>query len=205
MAAGGRIKRMKQSLMWPWTAHQVEALNDMLELLFRRISDASTITGILPVLHGGTGLAEFEPYQVVVGGTDTTEPLQQVEGVGDATQVLTSNGAGVVPTWEDVAANLELDDLTDVVITPPIFEGDIISWDDTNNWWANRPFPVVILNDLEDVEIISPTPDDVLTYDNALGQWVDRRTRQWSVLTNGDVTTPELIFAGGDVVMLDYE
>lgn len=26
---------------------------------------------------------------------------------------------------------------------------------------------------------------------------------QWSVLTNGDVTTPELIFAGGDVIMLE--
>lgn len=26
---------------------------------------------------------------------------------------------------------------------------------------------------------------------------------QWSVLTNGDVVTPELIFAGGDVIMLE--
>lgn len=27
---------------------------------------------------------------------------------------------------------------------------------------------------------------------------------QWSVLTNGDATTPELIFAGGDVIMVEY-
>jgi hypothetical protein len=27
---------------------------------------------------------------------------------------------------------------------------------------------------------------------------------QWSVLTNGDVAAPELIFAGGDVIMLEY-
>lgn len=27
---------------------------------------------------------------------------------------------------------------------------------------------------------------------------------QWSVLTNGDVMSPELVFAGGDVVMLEF-
>ncbi len=31
---------------------------------------------------------------------------------------------------------------------------------------------------------------------------VDAQGREWSVLTNGDLSFPELVFAGGDVIML---
>lgn len=54
------------------------------------------------VTNGGTGVVTFNPYAVICGGTTATNPLQQVVGVGTAGQVLTSNGAGTLPTWQGV-------------------------------------------------------------------------------------------------------
>lgn len=61
----------------------------------------SDVDETLPVANGGTGVVTWTPYAVVAGGTTPTGPLQQVSGVGTSTQVLTSNGAGALPTWED--------------------------------------------------------------------------------------------------------
>jgi hypothetical protein len=60
-----------------------------------------SITGItdLAVADGGTGAASFTAYSVVLGGTTSTGPLQNVSGVGTSGQVLTSAGAGAAPTW----------------------------------------------------------------------------------------------------------
>ncbi len=58
------------------------------------------VTGILPVANGGTGDATFTPYAVVTGGTTGTGALQNVSGLGTSGQVLTSNGAGALPTWQ---------------------------------------------------------------------------------------------------------
>lgn len=57
-----------------------------------------------PVKQGGTGDSSFTAYSVVCGGTSTTGALQNVSGVGSSTQVLTSNGAGMLPTWQNAAA-----------------------------------------------------------------------------------------------------
>lgn len=50
---------------------------------------------------GGTGAGSFTAYSVICGGTTSTGTLQNVSGVGTATQVLTSNGAGALPTWQN--------------------------------------------------------------------------------------------------------
>ncbi len=60
----------------------------------------TSTTGVLPVPNGGTGKSTFVPFSVVAGGTTTTTPLQQVSGVGTSGQLLTSNGAGLLPTWQ---------------------------------------------------------------------------------------------------------
>lgn len=49
---------------------------------------------------GGTGVGTFTAYSVICGGTTATGNLQNVSGVGTANQVLTSNGAGTLPTWQ---------------------------------------------------------------------------------------------------------
>lgn len=57
--------------------------------------------GIATVSGGGTGLNDCVPYSVYCGGTTGEGPVQQVSGLGVATQVLTSNGIGLLPTWEN--------------------------------------------------------------------------------------------------------
>ncbi len=55
------------------------------------------------VSEGGTGATSFTAYSVICGGTTSTTPLQNVSGVGSTGQVLTSNGAGFLPTWQNSA------------------------------------------------------------------------------------------------------
>jgi len=63
-----------------------------------------TLTGTLIVANGGTGDTSFTAYSVITGGTTSTGALQNVSGVGTSGQVLTSNGAGVLPTWQAAAS-----------------------------------------------------------------------------------------------------
>lgn len=58
-----------------------------------------SLTGTLNVAHGGTGDTSFTAYSVITGGTTSTAPLQNVSGVGTLNQILTSNGAGALPSW----------------------------------------------------------------------------------------------------------
>ena len=55
----------------------------------------------LPVAGGGTGVATLTAYAPVFGGTTTTGAVQSGT-VGTAGQVLTSNGAGALPTFQSV-------------------------------------------------------------------------------------------------------
>jgi len=58
----------------------------------------------ISVAKGGTGRTSHTAYAVICGGTSSTNPQQSVSGVGSAGQILTSNGAGALPTWQDAAA-----------------------------------------------------------------------------------------------------
>ena len=66
-------------------------------------SDPSFTTAV--VAGGGTGDTSFTAYSVICGGTSSTGALQNVSGVGSSTQVLTSNGAAALPTWQSVTAS----------------------------------------------------------------------------------------------------
>ena len=60
----------------------------------------SNVTGTLPVANGGTGVASTTAYAVLCGGTTTTGPFQAIASVGTTGQILTSNGAGALPTFQ---------------------------------------------------------------------------------------------------------
>ena len=68
---------------------------------------ASTVTFNLdtPVTvdNGGTGLATATAYAVLCGGTTGTGAFQSIASVGTSGQVLTSNGAGALPTFQAAA------------------------------------------------------------------------------------------------------
>ena len=57
------------------------------------------VTGTLPVANGGTGLATATVYAPLFGGTTGTGAFQSGT-VGTSGQVLTSNGAGALPTFQ---------------------------------------------------------------------------------------------------------
>jgi hypothetical protein len=60
----------------------------------------SNVTGTLPVANGGSGRASHTAYAVICGGTTTTGAQQSIASVGTAGQVLTSNGASALPTFQ---------------------------------------------------------------------------------------------------------
>ena len=71
-------------------------------------SDASknlVSTGTVPVDQGGTGLATTTAYSVVFTGTTSTGNFQASAGPGTSGHVLTSNGAGALPTFQAPAAS----------------------------------------------------------------------------------------------------
>ena len=61
----------------------------------------------VPVTDGGTGLSSTTAYAVLCGGTTSTGALQSVASVGTSGQVLTSNGAGALPTFQTVSSPSE--------------------------------------------------------------------------------------------------
>jgi hypothetical protein len=77
------------------------------------------------VAKGGTGNATATAYAVQCGGTTTTTPFQSVASVGTSGQVLTSNGAGALPTFETNAGG-------DVTGTPPSTEHALARYADTS-------------------------------------------------------------------------
>lgn len=56
--------------------------------------------GTALVVGGGTGRASATAYAVLCGGTSSTSAQQSIAGVGTSGQVLTSNGAGALPTFQ---------------------------------------------------------------------------------------------------------
>ena len=58
--------------------------------------------GTAVVAGGGTGNTTFTAYSVICAGTTATGAFQNVSGLGTSGQVLTSNGAGTLPTWQAI-------------------------------------------------------------------------------------------------------
>lgn len=69
------------------------------------ITNLGTITAgtwngtTIAVANGGSGRTSATAYSVICGGTTSTGALQSVASVGTSGQVLTSAGAGALPTW----------------------------------------------------------------------------------------------------------
>jgi hypothetical protein len=63
------------------------------------------VTGTLPVANGGTGRATNTAYAVICGGTTAGGAEQSIASVGTSGQVLTSNGASALPTFQTIATS----------------------------------------------------------------------------------------------------
>lgn len=81
------------------------------------------ITLPVPVADGGTGTTGATAYAVQCGGTTSIGPHQSIASVGTSGQVLTSNGAGALPTFQSgvsaaTQAEQEAGSLTTVYTSP---------------------------------------------------------------------------------------
>lgn len=63
-----------------------------------------TLGSALPVASGGTGATSATAYAVLTGGTTSTGAVQSVASVGTSGQVLTSNGAGALPSFQTITS-----------------------------------------------------------------------------------------------------
>jgi hypothetical protein len=63
-------------------------------------SSSQPTFGTAVVAGGGTGNTTFTAYSVITAGTTATGAFQNVSGVGTSGQILTSNGASALPTWQ---------------------------------------------------------------------------------------------------------
>lgn len=62
-----------------------------------------TTNAAVTVAQGGSGRASTTAYAVICGGTTSTAAEQSIASVGTSGQVLTSNGAGALPTFQAAA------------------------------------------------------------------------------------------------------
>lgn len=69
-------------------------------LTFAGSGSTETLGGTLVVANGGTGDTSLTAYAVLTGGTTSTGAVQSIASVGTSGQVLTSNGAGALPTFQ---------------------------------------------------------------------------------------------------------
>lgn len=74
-------------------------------LAFAGASNGYTFDTPIGVASGGSGRNTATAYAVICGGTTSTGAHQSVSSVGTAGQVLTSNGAGALPTFQTAASS----------------------------------------------------------------------------------------------------
>ena len=96
------------------------------------------ISGLTPVsvANGGTGKTSFNAWDIILGGTTSTGPLQQVSGEGTLGQVLYSAGPAAIPAWGDAivyqastnvtAAQINALNVTPITLVPAQGAGKVI-------------------------------------------------------------------------------
>jgi len=81
-----------------------------------------TSNAAVTVAQGGTGNTSATAYALLAGGTTSTGAYQSLASVGTTGQVLTSNGAGALPTFQTSSAGVTItDDTTTATALYPTF------------------------------------------------------------------------------------
>jgi len=69
-------------------------------------ADSLVLTTDLAVENGGSGRSASTEYAVICGGTTTTAQHQSIASVGTSGQVLKSNGAAALPTFQEQGSGI---------------------------------------------------------------------------------------------------
>lgn len=94
----------------------------------------NTLNSLSPieVAAGGTGEATFTAYAIICAGTTAPGDLQSIASVGSSNQVLTSNGAAALPTFQDAVPA----DIAPTVTTSTPTTGGEIFYDTSSDTWT---------------------------------------------------------------------
>jgi len=88
----------------PAAAKMILVCNGTDVLIAENYFASLTLGAALPVASGGSGVVTAAAYSVLCGGTTSTGPIQAIASVGTTGQVLTSNGAGALPTMQTITS-----------------------------------------------------------------------------------------------------
>jgi len=91
----------------------------------------------VPVADGGTGASTFTAYSVICAGTTATGAFQNVVGVGNVGEVLTSAGAAALPAWAALGAWVAHDVLSAThgdTLVDSVLDGDVLIGNVTPKW-----------------------------------------------------------------------
>ena len=81
-----------------------------------------TSNAAVTVAQGGTGNTSATAYALLAGGTTSTGAYQSLASVGTTGQILTSNGAGALPTFQTASSGITItDDTTTATALYPTF------------------------------------------------------------------------------------
>ena len=89
----------------------------------------------IEVALGGTGKETLTAYAIICSGTMSTAALQSIASVGTADQILTSNGAGALPTFQTGADTTNI--TPTVTASAPTSDGEIF-YDTGTNTFVGR-------------------------------------------------------------------
>lgn len=173
---------------------QQEISNDTTKAAASHTHNASDISaGTLPVARGGTGVATATAYAPLFGGTTGTGAFQSGT-VGTAGQVLTSNGAGSLPTFQAAAGGS----------SPTTTQGDLIARGaSADQRLAIGPFGSILASDGTDPGYIHPSThyrfyddfDGTSLNPYSLG-WQGSGTGGTTVLANAEAGAPGIFQIG---------
>lgn len=159
-----------------------------------------SITDPIPVVNGGTERASHTEYAVICGGTTTTSPQQSISSVGTTGQILTSNGAGALPTFQAVVTGTSgwdlLDTQTASASTFIDFESSI---DSTYNSYVFMFIDIIPTTDNVSLRMRTST-DGGSSYDEGASDygftWVVMKDQTFGTITSGYDTDTEIRIIG---------
>lgn len=175
---------------------------------WRVVGFAGDVEGVIT----SSGGASPDDAQYIVGASNSDLTDEQV--ATSTTSISVTVGGGTA-TWEraalagDVTASANSNTTTianDAVSNAKLANMAAWTFKARNNASSGDPQDMALADVTEDA---SPAAGDFLLGFDSTGpirkfDVGNIAGSQWSVLTNGDVASPELIFADGDVIMLEY-
>lgn len=148
----------------------------------------NTSTVPIPVTSGGSGTTSFNAYSVLTGGTTSTADFQSVASPGTAKQVLTSNGAAALPTYQD--QDWQLIQATSISSVASVSFTDLSA-----NFFAYKFILQHVQPATDGVFLYSRlSTDNGSTYISSAGAYGYRQTINTTALTNSSSTSATQMF-----------